>query len=66
MLGAGGQLDPEEHRCYRESFDTFDWNNNGKISYGSLQVRRSKIPLTRYSETGVYPCCSSCTSGKSG
>ena len=22
----------------KESFDFFDWNNNGKISYGSLQV----------------------------
>ena len=58
MIGAGNQLDPEEHRCYRnfdsniliridtvfisrESFDSFDWNNNGKISYGSLQVSQS-------------------------
>ena len=64
MIGAGNQLDPEEHRCYRnfesniliridtvfisrESFDSFDWNNNGKISYGSLQVSQ-KIQLQHF------------------
>ena len=38
MIGSASQLDPEEFRCYKESFDSFDWNKNGKIGYGSLQV----------------------------
>ena len=29
----------------KESFDFFDWNNNGKISYGSLQVFHLKLFL---------------------
>ena len=33
-----GGLDPDEYKSYKESFDAFDWNNNGKISYTSLQV----------------------------
>jgi len=33
----GSQQDPQEFVSYKESFDFFDWNNNGKISYGSLQ-----------------------------
>ena len=31
-------MDPDEYKSYKESFDAFDWNNNGKISYTSLQV----------------------------
>ena len=30
------QLNESERRAYREAFNNFDWNNNGKISYGSL------------------------------
>jgi len=33
-----GGLDPDEYKSYKESFDAFDWNNNGKISYTSLQA----------------------------
>merc|ERR1712183_324880 len=33
----GNQQDPEEFLSYKESFDFFDWNKNGKISYSSLQ-----------------------------
>ena len=32
-------MDPDEYKSYKESFDAFDWNNNGKISYTSLQVK---------------------------
>ena len=31
-------MDPDDHRAYRESFEAFDWNSNGRISYTSLQV----------------------------
>ena len=33
----------EINLLWRESFDSFDWNNNGKISYGSLQVGLSTL-----------------------
>ena len=31
-------MDPEEYSAYRESFEAFDWNINGRISYTYLQV----------------------------
>ena len=40
-------MDPDEYTAYRESFEAFDWNKNGRISYTSLQVRTSDKPRTR-------------------
>ena len=40
-------MDPEEYTAYRESFEAFDWNNNGRISYTSLQVFQDKLRITR-------------------
>ena len=34
-------IEDEERKTYYEAFSAFDWNNNGKISYGSLQVSQS-------------------------
>ena len=31
-----GILSDDQRKSYFEAFQTFDWNNNGKISYGSL------------------------------
>ena len=31
-------MDPADYKSYRESFEAFDWNSSGRISYGSLQV----------------------------
>ena len=31
-------MDPDEYKAYRESFEDFDWNKNGRISHTSLQV----------------------------
>ena len=46
-------MDPDEYKSYKESFDAFDWNNNGKISYTSLQVifNNDNDDLLHYSVT---------------
>ena len=45
-------MDPDEYKSYKESFDAFDWNNNGKISYTSLQVKfNDNDDLLHYSVT---------------
>ena len=42
------QMDKEEIQAYREAFSNFDWNHNGKISYGSLlpAMRRAGVNPT--------------------
>jgi Ca2+-binding EF-hand superfamily protein len=41
-------LKDEERKAYYEAFQAFDWNNNGKISYGSLifAMRRAGLNPT--------------------
>ena len=31
-------MDPDQYKAYREAFESFDWNSNGRISHTSLQV----------------------------
>ena len=42
------QMDKAEIQAYREAFSNFDWNHNGKISYGSLlpAMRRAGVNPT--------------------
>ena len=49
-----GGLDPDEYKSYKESFDAFDWNNNGKISYTSLQVNLC-LPFNCLSKHWMWP-----------
>ena len=49
------QMDKAEIQAYREAFSNFDWNHNGKISYGSLLpamrragVNPTEVDLTHY------------------
>ena len=41
-------MNEAERRAYREAFCNFDWNGNGKISYGSLlpAMRRAGVNPT--------------------
>ena len=39
----------------KESFDFFDWNNNGKISYSSLQVILLKLYQSPSSARHIHP-----------
>ena len=39
IFGIGGEkshLNEADRKSFREAFNNFDWNGNGKISYGSL------------------------------
>ena len=47
IRGDKNNLNETERRFYREAFNNFDWNGNGKISYGSL------LPAMR--RVGVNP-----------
>ena len=47
ISGDKNNLNETERRFYREAFNNFDWNGNGKISYGSL------LPAMR--RVGVNP-----------
>ena len=47
IFGDKNNLNETERRFYREAFNNFDWNGNGKISYGSL------LPAMR--RVGVNP-----------
>ena len=38
-------LKDEERKAYYEAFQAFDWNNNGKISYGSLILAMRRAGL---------------------
>ena len=45
IFGIGGEkshLNEADRKSFREAFNNFDWNGNGKISYGSL------LPAMRY------------------
>ena len=44
-------LKDEERKAYYEAFSAFDWNNNGKISHGSLifAMRRAGRTSTKVS-----------------
>ena len=46
----------EERKAYYEAFTAFDWNNNGKISYGSLisAMRRAGINPTEVKPFTLY------------
>ena len=42
------ELNEADRKSYLEAFQSFDWNNNGKISYGSLlyAMRRAGVNPT--------------------
>ena len=46
--GDKNQMKEEDRRSYREAFNNFDWNGNGKISYGNLlpAMRRAGVNPT--------------------
>jgi len=51
----GNNIDQEEYQSYKDSFDAFDWNNNGRIAYSSLQsaMRRSGANPTDVEVTDI-------------
>ena len=35
-------LEQDQLQSYKEAFDSFDWNHNGKVSSANLQVQSSE------------------------